>query len=80
MGFSEEMWIQIIVYLVSLASIGGSLLQRVKNLEKKQDQFTGIVEKLYELEGEVKKLTENIKNNHYLIEDLKQNTTTEEIS
>ena len=39
MDLSTEFWIQIVFYAISIASLGGSILTRLKYIEQKQDRI-----------------------------------------
>ena len=49
---STEFWITMLTYAVSIGSLGGIIITKIKVLEKKQDKHNKIVEKLYKIEAE----------------------------
>ena len=54
MEFSTEFWIQIIVYLLPLGVTFGSVLTRIKQLEKKMDKHNNLIERLTRCEESTK--------------------------
>ena len=49
---STEFWIQMVVYGVSLGSVGGVIITKIKGLEKKQDKHNAIIERFCKVEAE----------------------------
>ena len=54
MEFSAEFWIQMVVYGISIGSLAGTILTRLKQIEKKQDKHNGLVERMVAVEKDVK--------------------------
>lgn len=54
MEASWEFWVQILIYAVSFAATFGSVLSRLKHLEKKMDRHNNAMERLAKLEIQVK--------------------------
>jgi hypothetical protein len=65
-----QFWIQMIVYAVSLGSLGGVVLTRLNYLEKKMDKHNNLIERVYEVEGQQKVQEEQIKVANHRIADL----------
>ena len=57
---STEFWVQIVVYAVSFGIFTGSILTKLKYLEKKMDKHNGIVERVYILEGSIKSVKKDM--------------------
>ena len=51
----------LVVYLLGLAAVWGSLLQRVNALEKKMDKHNNLVERMYQVEEQTKRNEGRIK-------------------
>jgi hypothetical protein len=49
-----QFWIQMIVYAVSLGSLGGVVLTRLNYLEKKMDKHNNLIERMATCESSVK--------------------------
>lgn len=62
---STEFWVQIVVYAVSIGSLGGALLTRIRNLEKKQDKHNQLVERMVVVE-------QSCKVAHYRIDEIRK--------
>lgn len=45
MNLSNEFWLQIMVYAVSIGSIAGVILTKLKYIEQKQDKLNGLIER-----------------------------------
>lgn len=54
MEFSAEFWIQMVVYGVSIGSLAGTILTRLKQIEKKQDKHNGLIERMVAVEQSCK--------------------------
>ena len=54
MDFSAEFWIQMVVYGISIGSLAGTILTRLKQIEKKQDKHNGLVERMVAVEQSCK--------------------------
>ena len=63
MVFSNEFWIQIVVYAVSIGSFAGVVLTRLKYIEKKQDKHNSLIERMVAVE-------QSTKSAHRRIDDL----------
>ncbi len=50
MQLSTEFWIQMIVYAISIGSLGGTILTKLKYLETKQDKHNGLIERMVVVE------------------------------
>lgn len=50
MQLSIEFWVQIIVYAISLGSFAGVTLTKLKYLEKKQDKYNSLIERMVAVE------------------------------
>lgn len=61
--FSNEFWIQIVVYAVSIGSFAGVVLTRLKYIEKKQDKHNSLIERMVAVE-------QSTKSAHRRIDDL----------
>ena len=46
MTLSAEFWIQILIYAISIGSLGGAIITRLSYLEKKQDKHNGLIERM----------------------------------
>lgn len=57
--------VQLAVYLVSIASLGGAILTRIKNLEEKVEKHNSVVERMYRVE-------ESVKSAHHRIDEIKE--------
>lgn len=55
-----ELTQDLIIYLLGLAVVWGSVLQRLKALEKKQDVHNGIIERTFKLEERAKSNTHRL--------------------
>jgi hypothetical protein len=49
-----QFWIQMIVYAVSLGSLGGVVLTRLNYLEKKMDKHNNLIERMATCESSIK--------------------------
>ena len=49
-------WIQLIITVASVASLGGAIMARLKNLEKKVDKHNSFMERLAVVENEIKNI------------------------
>ena len=56
--------IQIVIYLITFGSFGGTILTRLANLEKKVDRHGDIIERLFKCE-------ESLKSAHHRIDELR---------
>lgn len=56
MEMSVGFWIQLIVYAVSFGSLAGTILTRLKYMEKKLEEHNKIVERMYCAELKIDKL------------------------
>lgn len=56
--------IQIVIYLITFGSFGGTILTRLANLEKKVDRHGDIIERLFRCE-------ESLKSAHHRIDELR---------
>lgn len=54
MSFSTEFWIQMIFYAISIGSLAGTVLTRLKYIEKKQDKHNNFIERLTVVEESTK--------------------------
>lgn len=54
MGFSDGTWLQIAIYLASFGTAMGSILTKLKQLEKKQDIHNGLIERMVVVESSCK--------------------------
>jgi len=54
MEFSAEFWIQMVVYGISIGSLAGTILTRLKQIEKKQDKHNGLIERMVAVEQSCK--------------------------
>ena len=61
MELSNEFWLQISVYLVSMGTFGGVVLTRLSNLEKKQDKHNNLIERMAVAENNIRALKEHEK-------------------
>jgi len=68
MNLSIEFWLQIAVYLVTIAAGGGSLLTRLRYIEKKLDKHNQLVERMVVVE-------QSTKSAHKRIDELKEGKT-----
>ncbi len=50
MQLSTEFWIQMIVYAISIGSLGGIVITKLKYLEQKQDKHNGLIERMVVVE------------------------------
>jgi len=51
---SMEFWIQMVVYALSMGSLAGTILTKIKYLEKKMDAHNGLVERMARVEQSTK--------------------------
>jgi hypothetical protein len=58
---STELWIAIIVPLLGITSTTGTILWRLKTLEKKMNLHNGIVKKVYVSENDIETMKEDIR-------------------
>ncbi|MBW2002992.1 MAG: hypothetical protein JRI72_00045 [Deltaproteobacteria bacterium] len=54
MQLSTEFWIQIVVYSISMGSLAGALLTKLRYLEKKQDKHNNLIERMVIVEQSTK--------------------------
>lgn len=54
MNFNEGTIIQIATYLISTFVTGGTILWRIKELEKKVEKHNNLIERMYKVEESVK--------------------------
>ena len=60
---SNEFWIQMIVYALSLGSAGGVILTRLNYLEKKMDKHNNLIERMTKVE-------ESTKSAHHRVDEI----------
>ncbi len=65
MQLSEGTVLQIIIYIVSAAFTAGTILWRIKELEKKVDKHNGLVERMVKVE-------ESAKSAHHRIDEIRK--------
>lgn len=58
---STEFWINIVIYAVSIGSLAGTILTKLKYLEKKMDAHNGLMVRMATAELSIKTLCENVK-------------------
>jgi hypothetical protein len=70
MNLTTEFWVQIVVYAVSFGSFAGTILTKLKYMEKKLEEHNKIVERMYCAELKIDKaftildeLKERVRNN-----------------
>lgn len=63
MSFSNEFWVQLIVYAISFGSLTGTILTRLHYIEKKQDKHNNFIERLVAVE-------QSAKSAHHRIDDI----------
>lgn len=49
-----EFWVQLLVYALSMGSFAGTILTRIKYLEKKMDKHNGLIERMVAVEQSAK--------------------------
>ena len=49
---STEFWVQMVIYAVTIGSFAGTVLTRIKNLEKKMDKHNNLVERVTKCEAD----------------------------
>ena len=54
MELSTEFWVQMVVYGISLGSLAGTILARLKQIEKKQDKHNQLIERMVAVEQSCK--------------------------
>ena len=54
MELSTEFWVQMVVYGISIGSLAGTILARLKQIEKKQDKHNGLIERMVAVEQSCK--------------------------
>ena len=54
MKLSTEFWVQMVVYGISLGSLAGTILARLKQIEKKQDKHNQLIERMVAVEQSCK--------------------------
>jgi hypothetical protein len=57
---STEFWIQMIIYVAGIGSLGGTILARLNYLEKKMDKHNGLMERMASCETEIKSINHRI--------------------
>ena len=57
--------IQILVYLISISSLGGAILTRISALEKKVEKHNNLIERMYRCE-------ESLKSVHKRVDELRE--------
>jgi len=57
---STQFWIQMLTYAVSIGCMYGALSTRLKVLEKKVDCHNHLIERMYEVESDIKLIKERI--------------------
>lgn len=65
MEMSTGAVMQIAVYLISIGTLGGTILTKIGNLEKKVDKHNGVIERMYRCE-------ESLKSAHHRIDELRE--------
>lgn len=60
MELSPEFILQILVYLVTIGTLAGVILTKLKYIEKKQDKYNDIIERTYKLENGLITLAERL--------------------
>ena len=65
MELSTEFWVQMVVYGISIGSLAGTILTRLKQIEKKQDKHNGLIERMVAVE-------QSCKSAHHRIESLER--------
>lgn len=65
MEFSTANIIQIAIYLITLGTLGGTIMTRLANLEKKMDKHNNIIERMYKCE-------ESLKSVHHRLDELRE--------
>jgi len=63
-AMSNEFWIQMIVYAITIGSLAGTILTKLKYLEGKMDKHNNLVEK-------VAVVQESLKSAHKRIDDIR---------
>ena len=58
---STDFWIQMVVYAISIGSLAGTILTRLKYLEKKMDAHNGLMVRMATAEQSIQTLCDNIK-------------------
>lgn len=58
---STDFWIQMVVYAISIGSLAGTILTRLKYLEKKMDAHNGLMVRMATAEHSIQTLCDNIK-------------------
>jgi len=51
---TTEFWVQMIVYALSMGSFAGTILTRIRFLEKKMDKHNGLLERMVTVEQSAK--------------------------
>jgi len=51
---TTEFWVQMIVYALSMGSFAGTILTRIRFLEKKMDKHNGLLERMVAVEQSAK--------------------------
>ena len=67
---STEFWMQILVYVATIAIAWGQITTRIKNLEEKVTKHNNLVERMYVVE-------ENVKITQQQITDIKEEINNE---
>ena len=62
----------IVIYLLGLASTWGAVMWRISALEKKVDKHNSVIERTFELEKRAALTTEQIKVANHRIDDLER--------
>lgn len=57
---TTQFWIQIVAYAVSLGCLYGALATRMKVLEKKVDIHNHLVERMYRVEAEIRRMEDKL--------------------
>lgn len=60
MDLSNEFWLQISVYMVSMGTFGGVVLTRLNNIEKKQDKHNNLMERMAVAENNIDAIKEKV--------------------
>ena len=58
---STDFWIQMVVYAISIGSLTGTVLTKLKYLETKMDKHNCLMERMATAENSIKTICENIK-------------------
>jgi glycerol-3-phosphate responsive antiterminator len=62
LDFSQEFWLQILIYLISFAFSSGVIWTKLKYIEKKQDKHNKLIERMFNAEKSVEKAHDRIDN------------------